>query len=71
MLHLPTHPPKHVVVVLQGPNAELRKQVQRGRVQTPTYGEVPLDYDPDQLQVRACTVSALTHSGAAAGAVLG
>lgn len=36
---------------VQGPNPELRKQVQRGRLTTPAYGDVPLDYDPDQLQV--------------------
>jgi hypothetical protein len=45
-------------LLLQGPDAELRRQVQRGRVQTPNYGEVILDVDPDQLQVRGAGAGA-------------
>lgn len=35
----------------KGPDAGLRQQVSRGKVQTPAFGEVPLDRDPDQLRV--------------------
>jgi hypothetical protein len=36
---------------LQGKDAALRQQVQQGKVSTPNFGEVQLDYDPDQLLV--------------------
>eukprot|EP00878_Enallax_costatus_P028370 GHUV01030641.1.p2 GENE.GHUV01030641.1~~GHUV01030641.1.p2 ORF type:complete len:943 (+),score=309.63 GHUV01030641.1:519-3347(+) len=37
-------------LVQQGPDQALRQQVKRGKVQTPRYGELQLDYDPDQIQ---------------------
>lgn len=35
----------------KGKDAALRQQVCQGKVTTPNFGEVPLDYDPDQLLV--------------------
>ncbi|KAF8066245.1 NUP205 [Scenedesmus sp. PABB004] len=44
----PTAARSAAAVPAQGPDAGLRAQVQRGRVATPSFGEVPLDRDPDQ-----------------------
>ena len=38
-------------IIIKGPNAESRAQVQSGRVVTPNYGEVRLDPEPDQRLV--------------------
>jgi hypothetical protein len=44
---------------VQGKDAALRQQVRQGKVSTPKYGEVQLDYDPDQLLVSVglCSVA--------------